>query len=42
MTKPVNLVRYDMSSFMESCVDAYYELAKVQKSELPTVRTPVH
>ena len=29
MKKPVNLVRYDMSSFMESCVDAYCELAKV-------------
>ena len=40
MTKPVNLVRYDMSSFMESCVDAYCELAKVQKSDLPVVATP--
>jgi hypothetical protein len=42
MTKPVNLVRYDMSSFMESCVDAYCELARVQKSDLPTVLYPVH
>ena len=25
MKKPVNLVRCDMSSFMESCVDAYCE-----------------
>ena len=40
MKKPVNLVRYDMSSFMESCVDAYCELAKVQKSDLPVVATP--
>ena len=40
MTKPVNLVRYDMSSFMESCVDAYCELAKVQKADLPVVATP--
>ena len=40
MTKPVNLVRYGMSSFMESCVDAYCELAKVQKSDLPVVATP--
>ena len=30
-TKPVNLVRYDMSSFLESCVDVYCELAKVTK-----------
>ena len=40
MNKPVNLVRYDMSSFMDSCVDAYCELAKVQKGDLPTVATP--
>ena len=40
MTKPVNLVRYDMSSFLESCVDAYCELAKVKKDQLPTVATP--
>ena len=40
MNKPVNLVRYDMSSFMESCVDAYCELAKVQKHDLPVVATP--
>ena len=40
MTKPVNLVRYDMSSFLESCVDAYCELAKVRKDQLPTVATP--
>ena len=40
MKQPVNLVRYDMSSFMESCVDAYCELARVQKSHLPVVATP--
>ena len=40
MTKPVNLVRYDMSSFLESCVDAYCELAKVKKDQLPNVATP--
>ena len=39
MTKPVNLVRYDMSSFLESCVDAYCELAKVKKDQLPNVAT---
>ena len=40
MIKPVNLVRYDMSSFLESCVDAYCELAKVKKDQLPNVATP--
>ena len=40
MTKPVNLVRYDMSLFLESCVDAYCELAKVKKGQLPNVATP--
>ena len=40
MNKSVNLVRYNMSSFMDSCVDAYCELAKVQKSDLPVVATP--
>eukprot|EP00435_Cladocopium_sp_Y103_P021171 s3411_g5.t1 len=39
MTKPVNLVRYDMSSFLDSCVDAYCQLAKVEKSSLPKVQT---
>ena len=40
MKKPVNLVRYDMSSFIDSCVDAYCELAKVKKDDLPNVPTP--
>eukprot|EP00435_Cladocopium_sp_Y103_P043739 s3220_g12.t1 len=40
MTKPVNLVRFDMSSFLDSCVDAYCQLAKVEKSSLPRVQTP--
>ena len=40
MTKRVNLARYDMSSFLESCVDAYCELAKVKKDQLPNVATP--
>ena len=40
MTKPVNLVRYDMFSFLESCVDAYCELAKVKKDQLPDVPMP--
>ena len=29
-----------MSSFLESCVDAYCELAKVKKDQLPNVATP--
>ena len=37
MTKPVNLVRYDMASFLESCVDACCELTKVKKDQLPNV-----
>ena len=41
MTKRVNLVRYDMSSFLESCGDACCELAKAQKDQLPTVSTAV-
>ena len=40
MTKPVNLVRYDMASFLESCVEAYCQLAKVDPSTLGKVSTP--
>ena len=40
MTKPVNLVRYDISSFLEPCVDAYCQLAKVKKDRLLNVATP--
>ena len=39
MAKPVNLVRYDMSNFLESCVESDCNLAKVSPSclwEVPT------
>ena len=40
MAKPVNLVRYDVASFLESCVEAYCSLAKVDQSSLGKVATP--
>ena len=40
MTKEVNIVEYDMSDFLKSCVDAYCELAKVNVSSLSKVSTP--
>ena len=40
MAKPVNVVRYDMSPFLESCVDAYCELAKVSVDSLGKAPTP--
>ena len=40
MAKPVNLVRYDMSNFLESCVENYCNLAKVSPSSLKEVPTP--
>ena len=42
MGKPVNIVRYNMRSFLESCVEAYCQLAKVDKSTLKRVSTPFH
>ena len=40
MAKPVNLVRYDMSDFLGSCVEIYCNLAKVSPSSLKEVPTP--
>ena len=40
MAKPVNLARYDMSSFLESCVENYCNLAKVSPLSLKEVPTP--
>lgn len=40
MTKPVNVVRYDMSAFLGACVESYCELAKVDQSKLTKVSTP--
>ena len=40
MAKPVNLVRYDMSNFLESCVENYCNLSKVSPSSLKGVTAP--
>ena len=40
MAKPVKFVRYDMSNFLESCVENCCNLAKVSPSSLPEVPTP--
>ena len=40
MTREVNIVEYDMSDFLKSCVDAYCELAKVNVSSLSKVSAP--
>ena len=40
MAKPLNLVRYDMSDFLGSCVENYCSLAKVSPSSLKEVPTP--
>ena len=40
MAKPVSIVRYDVSSFLESCVEGYCELAKVDVSSLKPAPTP--
>ena len=40
MSKNVNMVYYDMKNFLESCVEAYCKLAKVDKSSLKRVSTP--
>ena len=40
MSKKVNMVYYDMKNFLESCVEAYCTLAKVDKTSLKRVSTP--
>ena len=40
MAKPVSIVRYGMSSFLESCVEVYCELAKVDVSSSKPAPTP--
>ena len=42
MTKPVTRVTYDMRDFLESCVDRYCELAKVERKTLKPAATPFH
>ena len=42
MTKPVTRVTYDMRDFLESCVERYCELAKVERKSLKPAATPFH
>ena len=42
MFKPVTRVTYDMKDFLDSCVDRYCELAKVDRKTLKQAATPFH
>ena len=42
MTKPVNIMSYDMRDFLVSCVDKYCELAGVGRNSLKFAPTPFH
>ena len=42
MSKPVNIMSYDMRDFLVSCVDKYCELAGVGRSSLKFAPTPFH
>ena len=42
MFKPVTRVMYDMKDFLDSCVDRYCELAKVDRKTLKPAATPFH
>ena len=42
MTKPVTRVTYDMRDFLESCVERYCELAKVERKSLKPAATSFH
>ena len=42
MSKPVNVMTYDMRDFLVSCVDRYCELAKVSRDSLKFAPTPFH
>ena len=42
MTKPVTRITYDMRDFLDSCVDRYCELAKVDRKSLKPAATPFH
>ena len=42
MTKPVNVMTYDMRGFLVSCVDRYCKLTKVDPKLLKHVPTPFH
>ena len=40
--KPVNVVKYNIKNFLESCVEAYCQLAKVDKSKLKRTSALFH
>ena len=42
MFKPVTRVTYDMKDFLDSCVERYCELAKVDRKTLKPAATPFH
>ena len=42
MSKPVNIMSYDMRDFLVSCVDKYCELAGVGRNSLKFAPTPFH
>ena len=42
MSKPVNVMTYDMRDFLVSCVDRYCDLAKVSRDSLKFAATPFH
>ena len=42
MSKPVNVMTYDMKDFLISCVERYCELAKVDRNSLVHAPTPFH
>ncbi|CAE7198859.1 unnamed protein product [Symbiodinium sp. CCMP2592] len=42
MTKPVTRITYDMKDFLDSCIDRYCELAKVERKTLKPAATPFH
>ena len=42
MSKPVNVMTYDVRDFLVSCVDRYCDLAKVSRDSLKFAATPFH
>ena len=42
MTKPVNVMTYDMKPFLQSCIDRYVALAGRDAKPLKIVSTPFH
>ena len=42
MSKPVNVMTYDMQPFLQSCIDRYQSLAGKDAKPLKVVLTPFH